>query len=545
MSCDAIPFHRRVAGYIARAVLSLSSACFAMCGLLLAYDRTALIAVFVGSLIVMWILTGFQDWWHKLFCPFSLRRAAILALAAYSMAKWAVDGIYGIDYVAWVMAIWRTLAVCAIPFAYMLYEILIGAASKAVVAVLREAGLCALLTAVLAVFGAVLFAHFAYSYPAWLPAEGSYMANMPYAFDGGIVLEQDAFFYHGVPVNDVRNMFFGLSAMPAGAACHVISDLWAMLSGTDAYVYVLGAAQAVVCGLTVLLFACLMADTAMERAAACMLLATSWMAVMNIIVLEQYIFPVFWLASFLYLRKREPDGAACLASGIMACGGILSTVLLPLPDARTRRGAAQVGKLYGLLAVAAVLTGSWWRVLMVRGESLSSYTVFLGAVSGIPFKDRLWQFLVFARSVFIMPPSGSHMMAFDSNVLDAAEAPFWLQDVPAGPDVLGLAVFAAMFAGFWLSRDDRFSRTCLWWTLVSFGMLCLAGWGTYENSLVIYNLYFGWAYIGLVFRLFQKLCGKRGKVLLAACVAAGTAMAAVNIRGLVRMMDFLSELAYR
>ena len=43
------------------------------------------------------------------------------------------------------------------------------------------------------------------------------------------------------------------------------------------------------------------------------------------------------------------------------------------------------------------------------------------------------------------------------------------------------------------------------WILFSFALLCVMGWGTNENGLILYSLYFSWAYIILIYLFIDKL----------------------------------------
>ena len=36
-------------------------------------------------------------------------------------------------------------------------------------------------------------------------------------------------------------------------------------------------------------------------------------------------------------------------------------------------------------------------------------------------------------------------------------------------------------------------------------MLVILGWGTKENGLILYSLYFGWAYFVLIFQLLNNI----------------------------------------
>ena len=42
------------------------------------------------------------------------------------------------------------------------------------------------------------------------------------------------------------------------------------------------------------------------------------------------------------------------------------------------------------------------------------------------------------------------------------------------------------------------------WVFFSVVMLLILGWGTQENGLILYALYFGWAYFILIYRFVEK-----------------------------------------
>ena len=76
--------------------------------------------------------------------------------------------------------------------------------------------------------------------------------------------------------------------------------------------------------------------------------------------------------------------------------------------------------------------------------------------------------------------------------------------------------------------------------LSSIAILLLFGWGTAENGLILYSLYFGWAYFVLLFQLVERI----GELiharwfLSAACTATVFLLLAANIPAIQALREF-------
>ena len=91
---------------------------------------------------------------------------------------------------------------------------------------------------------------------------------------------------------------------------------------------------------------------------------------------------------------------------------------------------------------------------------------------------------------------------------------------------------------FWFSRKDRAARLAGFWLVFSFALLFCLGWGTQENGLILYSLYFGWAVWLLLFRLAQALtakCTRLRPVLYALCLAV---LLWQNLPAMIRLLSF-------
>ena len=64
--------------------------------------------------------------------------------------------------------------------------------------------------------------------------------------------------------------------------------------------------------------------------------------------------------------------------------------------------------------------------------------------------------------------------------------------------VIGIIVFVIMMIGALKNRKDKFTQSCVVWTIVSIMLIIVAHWSVHESPL--FSLYFLWAFIPL----FQK-----------------------------------------
>lgn len=62
---------------------------------------------------------------------------------------------------------------------------------------------------------------------------------------------------------------------------------------------------------------------------------------------------------------------------------------------------------------------------------------------------------------------------------------------------------------FIINRKEKMGLISSSWILFSFLILCVIGWGTKENGLVLYSIYFSWAYYSLYYMLLNKIKNKK------------------------------------
>ena len=97
-------------------------------------------------------------------------------------------------------------------------------------------------------------------------------------------------------------------------------------------------------------------------------------------------------------------------------------------------------------------------------------------------------------------------------------------------------VFAAVSAV--LSWRERSLRVCSLWVAFSAVLLFVVGWGAAENGMVLYTLYFFWAYAALLYRLLLRVFRKNNALRYAVAVAVLCLLVAVNAAGMLDLIRF-------
>lgn len=227
---------------------------------------------------------------------------------------------------------------------------------------------------------------------------------------------------------------------------------------------------------------------------------------------EQYVIAVFFLLLFLLLRRES--GAEVL---LVAAGGTLSTSVLALFLAPGGEWKQRWKVFYHALIFggAAMILTSQWRLISVWPERFFTYQRFMGG--SVPFPEKLEQYFHFLAGCFVAPK--------------VAQIGNTLQLVPVSGVIAwgGIIVAVLLLCGFLLNwRDDR-ARLCFNWLIFSVFLLLIVGWGSAENGMILYSLYFQWAFCGLVWLLAEKVFGRFSGLRRAAAAVAAVGLLAYNL----------------
>ena len=116
----------------------------------------------------------------------------------------------------------------------------------------------------------------------------------------------------------------------------------------------------------------------------------------------------------------------------------------------------------------------------------------------------------------------------------------WQLNEQTGIRIAGIAILVLVLVSAVWNREKRSSRLAIFWVGFSVVMLLGLGWGTQENGLILYSLYFGWAFLVLLWQLAEKI-GETLKLrwfVPALSLAAAAALLLINVPAVMAMLDF-------
>lgn len=321
-----------------------------------------------------------------------------------------------------------------------------------------------------------------------------------YTFDINMIIKENTHINPLAAENDGRQILFAVAAAPFFSAAFFISKLFFFVP--NIYPMCLSAVQCfIMSAFPFILIQLLGIKSRLGKLSFAALYCSSFPFILFSIAVEQYVAAVFWLLLFLhsYFYSKENQEFAMAFSG-----GTLLTSFFFLPWLFSKDNDKQ-GNLLTWVRTAAwflLFTGVFMQMskLFDMFSSLKDFVKFTGVK--LTLAEKLYQYTGFFKGLLIMPESYE---GYAVGVEGSTNHPFgWQLTVPQGISIFGIIVLVLAVIGFILNRKDRFSQMCISWVGFSFVLLFLLGWGTAENGLILYSLYFSWAFIVLIFKGLEK-----------------------------------------
>lgn len=358
-----------------------------------------------------------------------------------------------------------------------------------------------------------------------------YAYDIIYTSDSPSLVKGNVYLALTHPENDLRQPLFAVFAAPFVG----IPYLFGKLLGASASVQ----AMLVNMDQVIMLFAAnfmlakMMKLNPTKRVCFMLLTSCTYTYLLFTLMMEQYIVAYFWLIFCIYLisENQRPERIA-----LWGAGGTLLTsmVLLPFmsdknPVRNFKEWFADMIK-FGLEFVAVMLVFCRFDVIF----NLASRISFLGGFTekNLTMADKLYQYISFISSCFIAPEAGVNTTAVDHIS--------WQLNPVSSINFMGIAILLLVVVSAILNRDKKSSLLSAGWVAFSLVMLLGLGWGTKENGLILYALYFGWAFLVLLFQLVEKIEDKLNVKFLIPVFSIGCAvvLAVVNIPAIMEMVNF-------
>ena len=248
-------------------------------------------------------------------------------------------------------------------------------------------------------------------------------------------------------------------------------------------------------------------------------------------MMEQYIVAYFWVILTLCLLlkdRRQAELPLCGAGGTLLTGMILMPALgenHPLKEFKP-----WFFRMLTLCLSFLILLLGFGRLDTILEAPTQLLTMLQFSGKSMTPLQKLWQYSGFFRQALIFPEAGADLIAMGY--------PSWQLALPTGFSLPGLTILGLCILSIFLNRKDAAARAAGLWLGFSFLVLFLLGWGTQENGLVLYSLYFGWAVWALLLKLLGKLQEKLPHAGLVLGIAGILLLAYWNIPAIYRLISF-------
>ncbi|MBR0464282.1 MAG: hypothetical protein IJJ23_07845 [Clostridia bacterium] len=254
------------------------------------------------------------------------------------------------------------------------------------------------------------------------------------------------------------------------------------------------------------------------------------------LMMEQYVVAYFWLILCIHqiILNDKPDRIALWgASGTLLTSSIL---IFKMPSCKLKEDRKRwIRELfnYGFEFVLLIALFCRADVLLSAISRITSLSRFGGG--GVSIFQRQLQYIEFVHNIFCAPKA-------DVNLTDFGHISWQLLSVKALNLVGVIILLLAIFSGI-VNRENKSSRIAGNWIVFSYLILSLLGWGTKENGLILYSLYFGWAFYVLLFQLFEKIEKKLSTCFIVPLVSLTgfIILVSINAPAIIEMVNFAIE----
>lgn len=390
-----------------------------------------------------------------------------------------------------------------------------------------EVGIYAFLTVLTMLFATRLYTMTSVFY------DDSYY-DLIYTSDSGSLVHNMAWLYLSFPENDLRQPLFAVFAAPFVGAPYALSACFGLSTTFEAIA--VNALQIILLFTANLMLIRLLNLRASQRIGAMLVLTVTYTTLLNVLMIEQYITAYFWLMLTLtcLLRGKRDTNLA-----LYGAGGTLLTSLALLPVVG-RYASTKTPKVWAQDMAQRILG---FALLLLACGRFDIYYSFLAKINTlrtftgkeVPFSNRLYQYTGFVHDCFLAPAAsiGEYSLASTSHiswVLDPIDHINWF-----GVLLLALCLISAVW-----NWNERIARLSIYWIFFSLLLLVVFGWGTQENGLILYTLYFGWAFFVLLFLLIHKTASFVHQPLLlpVMCVVITLVLLLMNLSGIREMLAF-------
>ena len=329
----------------------------------------------------------------------------------------------------------------------------------------------------------------------------NYDYDIIYTSDSSYLTKIDVWSNIGCLENDIRQPFFGVFSLPFAIIAHLVSDLVFFIPKSYSYEFTMIITQYILIALSIIFLTRILKVKEKNKKYLYSLLTLNYPVILFGLLLEQYAISLFYLILTIYMfkinKKDEINNAYIAAVGTLST----SVVLFPLITKydNFKNWFKKVFKCFKNTILVLILSGRL-TLFFTLHKRLNFLLGFTGTT--VSFYDKLCQYLNFIETLFL---SNKGIITYDKNITSGLIYYSYQMDKTSSLNIVGIIILLICLISYILNRKEYMAKISFGWVFFSVIVLLFIGWGTAENGLILYSLYFYWAFYVLYYLLFKKL----------------------------------------
>ena len=356
-----------------------------------------------------------------------------------------------------------------------------------------------------------------------------------YTSDTASIINGNAYLFLFHPENDIRQPLFALFAAPFMGAFYAVSFPLSFIS--PIFTPLLMNYAQIIMLMTINLMLVRILDLKKLNGICLMLLFTfTYSTLLSSIMMEQYVVALFYLILMVYSYTKTnyaPEVTFTAATGTL----LTSMLMLPFAYNNEKNKCNKLRAFFSifekniLIFIIIIISFNRFDIIFNAVIQLSGLRSFAGSANA---KEQLNQFLNFVSSCFWAPEAAANA-SIDRTINWQLTNSTITEISISGCVILVLCLISAI-----LNRKNKITRIAAYWTLFSVLLLSVAGWGAVENGMILYSLYFCWAYLILLFQLVIWISDKLrcNAVVILASLIALVSLCIANYNGIADLLRF-------
>lgn len=360
------------------------------------------------------------------------------------------------------------------------------------------------------------------------PYSNSYVQayDVIYTTDTGSLASGDAFFNVSFVENDIRQPLFGVFSLPFSIPAKILGDVAFFIPNNYGYEVFLVICQFLLLTVTTIMLGRLLKLNDDIKKYLYIFVSFSFPYLLFGLIVEQYVIGLFYLILAIYYyfnNKQKINYFYVPAVGTLVTSGVIFPLLTKIKNFKLWIKSAFL--CLGLFLLILTISGQFSQLLVGPARFLNLTESFSGTVT---LADKFYQFTYFVKGLFL---------ANNGVITDVFYHKSYQLVNFNHVSYIGIFILFLSVLSFVLNFKNNMAKFSFFWVIFSIIILLILGWGTSENGLILYSLYFAFAYFILYFLFLQRLF-KNIKLFKLSVLASVIIMCIFNFANFIEILKF-------